>query len=109
MTRGDGETLRISFCTDEEDVTDVVLGTTTGFTAGDDLDIGDKVFLFKGGVITFGPLVMTDDEVVTAGDVTEQVVLVLSVVTVTDAVDRAEVVVVGDVLVAVMEARVFVW
>jgi hypothetical protein len=45
--------------------------------------------------------VITDVDVVTAGDVIEHVVLVLSVVTVTEAVERAQIVVVGDVLVAV--------
>lgn len=116
MTRGDGETFRNSFCTDGEDVADngtvvtvVVFETTTGFTAvGEPLDNGDKVFLFKEGAIMFGPFVITDVDVVTAGDVIEHVVLVLSVVTVTEAVERAQMVVVGDVLVAVVEARVFV-
>lgn len=51
-------------------------------------------------------MVITEVVAVTAGESIEQVVLVLPVMT--EDVDRAQVVVVGDVVVAVVEARVFV-
>lgn len=60
----------------------------------------------EGGDVTFGPLIITDVVAATAGVVKELVVFVLSVVT--DAVDNADVVVVGVVVVAVVEARVLV-
>lgn len=114
VTRGDGETFRWSLgkgdCLDADngngvDDADDALGTTAALAViGDTLFNGDKVFLFKEGAVTLGPLVITEVVAVTAGEVIEQVVFVLSVMT--EDVDRAQVVVVGDVV--VVEARVLV-
>ena len=116
VTRGDGETFRWSLgkgdCLDADngngvDDADDALGTTAALAViGDTLFNGDKVFLFKEGAVTLGPLVITEVVAVTAGEVIEQVVFVLSVMT--EDVDKAQVVVVGDVVVTVVEARVLV-